>query len=66
MSKRLQNVWASTQHRVLYSDCLVVLQGGLIAFPAQAVRTMKVMQRLPDKLMLKAIKKAMTEYNSTA
>ncbi len=41
-------------------------QGGLIAFPGQAVRTMRVLEVLPNKMLLKAIKKAVAKYSKTA
>jgi hypothetical protein len=42
-----------------------VLQGGVLAFPAAAVRTMKVMALLPQQPLVRAVKKGVDKWYET-
>jgi hypothetical protein len=50
---------------VITCNCVAVLQGGVLAFPAAAVRTMKVMALLPQQPLVRAVKKGVDKWYET-
>jgi hypothetical protein len=45
---------------LLFNCCC--MQGGVLAFPAAAVRTMKVMALLPQQPLVRAVKRGMDKW----
>jgi hypothetical protein len=50
---------------LLYLQPCCRVQGGVLAFPAAAVRTMKIMALLPQQPLVRAVKRGVDKWHET-